>query len=176
MVSGFRTADVNPEEAILLGNSGKTRVGVIYLTGTQGLRAAKGDLLVTPASGRLGLSSIGQIGLTVQDLDRAVAFYREKLGMKMLFRMPHLAFFDCGGVRLMLSPGEQEEGNFSSIIYYRVDDIQASALALKEHGVVLEQEPHLIAKMPDHDLWMAFLRDTERNLLGLMCEVRPPAA
>ena len=119
----------------------------------------------------MGLSAIGQIAITVTDLDRAIAFYRDQLGMKFLFQVPNLGFFDCGGVRLMLSPSEKPGESYSSVIYFKVADIQEECRELGERGVNLERPPHLIARMPDHDLWMAFLRDPDRNLLGLMSEV-----
>ena len=121
------------------------------------------------------LSQIGQIAVTVQDMDRAVRFYRDTLGMRMLFQVPNMAFFDCAGVRLMLTLPEKERPNevFSSIIYYRVGDIQAACDTLTARGVSFFQPPQLIAKMPDHDLWMAAFRDPENNVLELMSEVRP---
>jgi methylmalonyl-CoA/ethylmalonyl-CoA epimerase len=121
-----------------------------------------------------GLGPIGQIALTVTDTARAVEFYRDKLGMRFLFQVPNLAFFDCGGVRLMLSHPEKPEDGVTagSVIYFKVADIQEAARALSSRGVVFEADPHLIAKLPDHDLWMAFFRDPDRNLLALMCEVR----
>jgi methylmalonyl-CoA/ethylmalonyl-CoA epimerase len=122
----------------------------------------------------LSLSQIGQISVTVHDLDRAVAFYRDVLGMKFLFQAPpKLAFFDCGGIRLMLSlPEKAELDHPGSILYYKVDDIQATWKSLSGHGADLRGEPHLLARMPDHELWMAFFRDTEGNTLALMSEVR----
>jgi methylmalonyl-CoA/ethylmalonyl-CoA epimerase len=117
------------------------------------------------------LSQIGQIAITVRDTDRAVAFYRDALGLPFLFQAGQLAFFQCGGVRLMLSVPEKPEFNHpASILYYRVDDIEAAHAELTRRGVVFTDKPHFIAKMPDHDLWMAFFRDSEDNLLGLMCE------
>ncbi len=120
-----------------------------------------------------GLAQIGQIALAMKDLPRAVAFYRDVLGLPFLFEAPpKLAFFDCAGVRLMLSEPEKPEFDHpASIIYYRVMNMQESVAVLKSRGAVFESEPHLIAKMPNHDLWMAFLRDPERNLIGLMSEV-----
>src|SRR3712207_5846253 len=111
-----------------------------------------------------GLSQIGQIALTVRDLPRAVAFYRDTLGVPFLFEVPGLAFFDCAGVRLMLGVAEsaEQEGR-SSIVYYRVPEIGAAHAALRERGVRFEDEPHLVARMPDHELWMAFFRDSEEN-------------
>jgi|SRR5690242_4462244 len=121
-----------------------------------------------------GLSQIGQIAVTVQDIDRAVRFYRDTLGMRMLFQVPNMAFFDCGGVRLMLTLPEKDRPNelFSSIIYYKVADIQGAYSALTARGVAFFQAPQFIAKMPDHDLWMAAFRDPENNVLELMSEVR----
>jgi methylmalonyl-CoA/ethylmalonyl-CoA epimerase len=117
------------------------------------------------------LGPIGQIALTITDRARAVAFYRDKLGLRLLFEAPpNLAFFDCGGVRLMLSPSEKPAEGFSSVVYFRVDDIHKACEVLGARGVAFEHPPALVAKMPDHDLWMAFLRDPDRNVLGLMCE------
>lgn len=122
----------------------------------------------------VSLSRLGQIAVTVRDLDRAVVFYRDVLGMKFLFQAsPKLAFFDCGGIRLMLDvPEEAELDHPSSILYYKVDDIQGTWAALRDRGVDFRSEPHLIARMPDHELWMAFFRDSEGNTLALMSEVR----
>jgi len=121
-----------------------------------------------------GISQIGQIAVIVHDLDRAVAFYRDVLGLRLLFQVPpKMAFFDCGGVRLMLSlPEEAEFDHPGSILYYKVNDIQGAWAALGAGGADLREEPHLLVKMPDHDLWMAFFRDTEGNTLALMSEVR----
>jgi methylmalonyl-CoA/ethylmalonyl-CoA epimerase len=123
-----------------------------------------------------GVSRIGQIAMTVSDLPRAVAFYRDVLGMKFLFEAPPaLAFFDCGGVRLMLSPPEREGTDpgreYKSIVYYAVDDIQQAASALAARGVLFEQPPHIVARLPHADLWMAFLRDPDHHLLAIMSEV-----
>ena len=119
-----------------------------------------------------GLSTIGQIAITVTDVDRAVGFYRDTLGMKFLFQAPNMAFFDCDGVRLMISPPEKPGETYSSVIYFKVPDIQDVFRSLTSRGVAFEGEPHLIARMPDHDLWMAFFRDPDRNLLALMSEVK----
>lgn len=120
----------------------------------------------------LHLAQIGQIAINVRDLDRAAEFYQHTLGMTLLFRLPKMAFFDCGGIRLMLAPPEKPEFDHpGSILYYKVADIQAAHESLVSNGVKIESPPHLIAPMKDHDLWMAFLRDSEGNLLGLMSEV-----
>jgi methylmalonyl-CoA/ethylmalonyl-CoA epimerase len=118
-----------------------------------------------------GLSRIGQIALPVRDLDRAVTFYREVLGLAFLFRVPNLAFFDCAGVRLMLSPPETAElERHSSIIYFTVDDIHAAHQALRDRGAPFDDAPHIIANMETYDLWMAFFHDPDGNMLGIMSE------
>ena len=124
-----------------------------------------------------GIRRIGQIALNAKDIDRAIGFYRDTLGLTLLFQAgPSLAFFDCGGVRLMIESSPTEGHDHpASILYYVVDDIVASHAALESRGVTMVDAPHLLAKMPDHDLWMAFYEDTEGNTLALMCEVRPPA-
>lgn len=119
------------------------------------------------------VTSIGQIALTVRDVDRAVAFYRDVVGLRFLFRTGELAFFDCGGVRLMLSRPEKAEFDHpASILYYKVADIAAATATLEARGAVVEQRPVLVAKLPDHDLWMSFFRDPESNVFALMSEVR----
>jgi catechol 2,3-dioxygenase-like lactoylglutathione lyase family enzyme len=119
-----------------------------------------------------GLSTIGQIALTVTDIARSVSFYRDKLGIRLLFEVPpNMAFFDCSGIRLMLTPPEPEKKeSFNSILYFKVADIEATAATLKSRGVEFERDPHFVARMPDHELWLAFLRDPDRNVVGLMCE------
>ena len=120
------------------------------------------------------LSQIGQIAVPVSDIDRAVTFYRDVLGMKFLFQAPPgLGFFDCAGVRLMLdAPAKAQAENCSSVIYYKVPDLHVAFETLSARGVLFEAKPHLIAKLPDHELWMAFFRDPDDNLLALMSEVR----
>ena len=129
---------------------------------------------MTQQDERFGLSEIGQIAVNVRDLETAVAFYRDTLGMAFLYQFspPGLAFFDCAGVRLMLDavPEAQHDGP-SSIIYYRVADLQGAFETLKARGVSFTEEPQLIAQMEDHDLWMAFFRDPGENTLALMAEL-----
>ncbi len=119
-----------------------------------------------------GLSQIGQIAINVADVERATAFYRDALGLKHLFSVaPKMAFFDCGGVRLMLSlPDKPEFDHPSSILYFRVADIRASHDVLVGRGVRFEAPLQLTARMESYDLWMGFFRDSEGNLLALMCE------
>ena len=120
-----------------------------------------------------GLSKIGQIAIPVTDIDRAVAFYRDVLGMKFLFQAPPgLGFFDCGGIRLMLDLPAREQAGRGGVLYYKVDDLQAAFDTLSARGVAVAAKPHLIARMPDHELWMAFFRDPDGNAFALMAEVR----
>lgn len=125
-----------------------------------------------PDSG-FGLSQIGQIAVNAHNLDRALEFYRDKLGMKHLFTVPpKMAFFDCDGVRLMLSlPDKPEFDHPSSIIYFKVDDIQQAFQTLADRGVKFEEQPVFVANMGTYDLWMAAFRDSENNLLAMMSEV-----
>ena len=127
---------------------------------------------MTDDSSAFALSSIGQIAVNVHDVRKATAFYRDTLGMKFLFDAGHMAFFDCGGVRLMLSlPEKPEFDHPSSIIYYRVANIKQACEVLASRGVRFEEEPILVAHLQDHDLWMASFRDVDENLLALMSEV-----
>lgn len=121
----------------------------------------------------IGLATIGQVAVTAYDLDRATRFYRDALGMKFLFAVPKLAFFQCGGTRLMLSVPESPEFDHpSSILYFAVDDIAGAYAELSGRGVEFKGAPHLVAKLPDHELWMAFFSDSEGNTHALMSEVR----
>ena len=123
----------------------------------------------------IGISRLGQIQVRAHDVERATAFYRDVLGLKFLFKAPpSLAFFDCGGVRLLIDSPEKtpEFDHPSSILYFAVPDIQAAHAQMKQSGVRFEDEPHVIARMPDHDLWMTFFHDSEDNMMALMCEVR----
>jgi methylmalonyl-CoA/ethylmalonyl-CoA epimerase len=111
--------------------------------------------------------------VNVHDLDRAIAFYRDMLGMKFLFEAPpSMAFFDCGGIRLMLGvPDRPDLDHPASIIYYKVDDIERVYEVFKARGVEFVVKPHLVAPMPTYDLWLADFRDSEGNFLALMSEV-----
>jgi methylmalonyl-CoA/ethylmalonyl-CoA epimerase len=119
-------------------------------------------------------SRIGQVAIPVRDLERAIEFYRDLLQLPLLFRAPPgLAFFDCGGVRLMLSRPEGDAAPSSAgLLYYLVTDLPAAHRSLAAWGVEFLDPPHLVAKLPDHELWMAFCRDSEGNTLALMSEVR----
>ena len=131
--------------------------------------------MTVPVAG-LGLDRIGQISIVVRDVARAVAYYRDVLGMKFLFSAgPTLAFFDCGGVRLMLGPASEPRFDHpASILYYKVQDIGAAFATLKARGALVEREPQLTANMGSYELWIGFLRDPDENVLALMSEVPLP--
>lgn len=118
-------------------------------------------------------ATIRQISIVCQDVDRATTFYRDALGVRFLFAAgPQLAFFDAGGTRLMLSRAEGEAAG-TSVLYFLVTEIEAVTRELAESGVTFVGEPHLIARMPDHELWLAEFRDSEGNVMALMEEKRP---
>ena len=129
---------------------------------------------MTSSPAPVALQQIAQIAVNVKDVPRAVAYYRDVLGLRLLFEVPpKMAFFMCGSVRLMLSlPEGAEYDHPGSILYYKVTDIEGTAATLKTRGVDFQGEPHLIAKMPDHELWMGFFKDSEGNTLALMEEKR----
>jgi methylmalonyl-CoA/ethylmalonyl-CoA epimerase len=120
----------------------------------------------------MNLNQIGQIALAVSNTDRSEAFYEKTLGLRKLYRYGDLAFFDCAGVRLMLSPPEKGEAIkvAQGAIYFRVPDLLLGEAELKAKGIAIESPAHLISPMPDHDLWMAFIRDPDGHLIGLMME------
>jgi len=127
--------------------------------------------MTSPAVG-IGIARLGQVAINAHDIERATAFYRDTLGLPLLFTAGKLAFFDCGGVRLMISlPEKPEFDHPSSVLYFTVADIAAAHGQLLAHGVRFEGEPHIVAKMPTYDLWMAFFYDSEDNLLALMNEM-----
>jgi predicted enzyme related to lactoylglutathione lyase len=119
------------------------------------------------------ITAIKQIAVNVKDPARATAFYRDVIGLKFLFAAGSLAFFDCGGVRLMLTTAEKPEFDHpSSILYFNVADLRAAHERMKAAGASFVDEPHIVARMPDHELWMCVFHDTEGNLQALMSEVR----
>ncbi len=115
---------------------------------------------------------LGQLSINVHDIARAAEFYRDVLGLRFLFAAGNLAFFDLGGVRIMLSPPESPEFDHpGSILYLDVADIPAAHRELATRGVHFESDPHMVAQLATSDLWMAFFRDTEGNMLALQSEV-----
>ncbi|HEV2749322.1 MAG TPA: VOC family protein [Gemmatimonadales bacterium] len=122
------------------------------------------------ATTQFGLSAIGQIFVRARDLDRAIRFYRDILGMPFLFQAPpQMAFFKCGDISVMLGvPEKPELDHAASIIYYLVPDIAAAHSTLRDRGVEFATEPHLVYQAPDHELWLTEFRDSEGNVLALM--------
>ena len=120
----------------------------------------------------ISLGKIAQIAVMVRDLERATAFYRDKLGIPFLFNAPpKMAFFDCDGIRLMLGVPERADlAHAASILYFKVPDIDVAYEALSGRGVLFEGKPTLVAPMPTYDLWLVEFRDSENNVLALMCE------
>ena len=123
--------------------------------------------MAPPAS--FGLSAIGQIFVRAKDLDRAVRFYRDTLGMPFLFQVPRMAFFQCGPTMVMLGiPETPELDHAASILYYLVPDIAAAHATLGGRGVAFITAPHLVHRAADYELWLADFRDSEGNILALM--------
>jgi methylmalonyl-CoA/ethylmalonyl-CoA epimerase len=126
---------------------------------------------MTSAATNPGLSKIGQIGISVRDLPSMTFFFRDVLGLPLLFEVPGMAFFDCDGVRVMLArPETPELDHPSSILYFKVPNILVAHGSLVDRGVRFDRAPFVVAQMPEYDLWMAFFRDCENNLHALMCE------
>jgi methylmalonyl-CoA/ethylmalonyl-CoA epimerase len=122
----------------------------------------------TPA---VHLDDIGQIAITVSDLARSKDFYQNVLGMQFLFDAGPMSFFQCGKIRLALGTSPNLPGTGGTILYFRVADILETHDLLAARGVEFMQKPHLVAQMADHDLWLAFLRDPDKQPIGLMCEM-----
>ncbi len=119
-----------------------------------------------------GLGKIGQIHVSVADVDRAVAFYRDVLGLPFLFQVPGqpMAFFDCGGVRLYLGVPESEEYRSRGMLYFSVDDLDEAYETLRGRGVEFAAPPHLVHGDDHSELWMAFFADPDGNNLALTAE------
>jgi predicted enzyme related to lactoylglutathione lyase len=120
-------------------------------------------------NGAVQVQGLAQVALTVTDLGAARAFYRDALGLQHLFDAGTMAFFDCGGVRLLVGTGEAKPGG-GTLVYFRVADVERAVVALKERGAEIVQEAHLVAPMKSYDLWLAFTKDPAGNVLGLMEE------
>jgi methylmalonyl-CoA/ethylmalonyl-CoA epimerase len=122
------------------------------------------------------LDGIGQIAITVSDLAQSKDFYQNMLGMQFLFDAGPMSFFQCGKIRFAIGTSPNPPGPDGTILYFRVADIQQTHDLLAARGVEFIQKPHLVAKMPDHDLWLAFLRDPDGHTIGLMCDMPRAAA
>jgi len=129
---------------------------------------------MTTTTTDFGLTRIGQIAITVGDVDRAKAFYRDVLGMRFLFEAPGLAFFDCGGVRLMLSVPEPAFDHPGSIVYFAVDDIQGTYEALQARGVTFRDAPRRIATLADREVWLAAFTADWATSIGYWATTNPP--
>lgn len=119
------------------------------------------------------IDSMGQIAIAVTDIQHSLKFYHQTLGLKLLFEAPpNLAFLQCGEVRIMLTTLQGEKSDHhTSVIYYKVSNLDLAVSSLKKKGVVFVREPQLTAKMPDHELWQGFIRDPDDNLIGIMAEL-----
>jgi len=119
------------------------------------------------------IEKIGQIAIAITDLEKSVGFYKGILNLELLFEVPpNLAFFNCGGTRLMMTTLQgDEKDHHTSVIYYQVTDIHQTTKRLENIGIVFERKPQLAAKMEDHELWIGFLRDPDQNLIGIMAEL-----
>ena len=128
---------------------------------------------LTPAAPQavVHFDKIGQIAITVCDLARSKTFYGETLGMKFLFDAGAMSFFQCGDIRLLIGASEQSFTPAATILYFKVEDIHRTHDHLKQRGVEFIHPPHLVAEMPDHELWLAFLKDPDGNTLALMSEI-----
>jgi catechol 2,3-dioxygenase-like lactoylglutathione lyase family enzyme len=120
---------------------------------------------------RFGLSRIGQIHVSVLDVDRSVEFYRDRLGMRFLFQVPNMAFFDCDGIRLYLGVPESPSFRSRATIYYTVDSMADAVAALEARGVAFADRPHVVHRTEETELWMCFLKDPDDNNVVLMREV-----
>ena len=115
---------------------------------------------------------VAQVALTVRDVPRATAFYRDTLGLTHLFDAPNMSLFDAAGVRLMLSApsGGAEPGGRGTLVYFKVADVKDVHARLAGQGVKFEQPPHVIARHAGREVWLAWLQDPDANLVGLMSE------
>jgi len=119
------------------------------------------------------IQKVGQIGVPVKVLDRAIQFYKDKLGLSLLFNTDSMAFFECNGLRLLLSLPEKDEFAYSSsVVYFQVENIKAIYETLVGNGVTFIDEPHIVAKVGQIETWMTFFKDTEGNTHALMSEVQ----
>ncbi|ATP41394.1 glyoxalase [Solibacillus sp. R5-41] len=119
------------------------------------------------------IQKIGQIGVPIKNIENAIEFYKDALGLPLLFSTDSMAFFECNGQRLLLSlPEKKEFATSSSVIYFQVEDIKIAYEELIEKGVPFIDQPHVVAKMENTETWMTFFNDTEGNTHALICEVQ----
>jgi methylmalonyl-CoA/ethylmalonyl-CoA epimerase len=127
--------------------------------------------MIAEPKSEVHLQDVAQIALSVHNLAEAMTFYRDVLELKFLFQAGTMSFFECGSVRLMIGEAQKPSTSEGTIVYFRVADLEATAHALQARGTNFVQQPHLVARMKSHDLWMAFLKDPAGNTLGLMSEI-----
>jgi methylmalonyl-CoA/ethylmalonyl-CoA epimerase len=125
---------------------------------------------MSDTSTRFGLSAIAQVALTVHNIPRATAFYRDTLGIPLLLETPEMVFFQAGDIRLMLGLAVQTHGIHTSIVYFKVDDIMSAYRALSDRGIAFTHEPRIIHRGQKTDVWLAHFQDPDRNELALMSE------
>lgn len=119
------------------------------------------------------IKKVGQIAIRVKDVARAVTFYRDKLGLKLLLQQPNLAVLECGGLNLFLTPPENAaEAGHNSVIYFDVDDIQQTAKSFTERGITIVEAPNKVGNLGAVEVWIAIFRDSEENLMGLRSMVK----
>lgn len=119
----------------------------------------------------LATATLGQLSIVAHDITRATAFYRDTLGLPFLFEYPGLAFFKCGEVRLMISKPEKPEFDHpGAVMYYKVPDVETAYATLAARGVAFIDQPHVVHRTPQYELWMTFFKDSEGNPAALMAE------
>lgn len=118
------------------------------------------------------LNGVMQIAIPAKDIDRATAFYRDTLGMVLLMKGPKMSFLECGGTRIYLDANESSTAGGNSLVYFQTAQIEHAHAAFNDTGVTIHQRPHVIASLPDRDVWLMWIRDSESNLLGVMEERR----
>ena len=127
----------------------------------------------SPNPQTINLNEIGQISISVTDIDKAVNFYRDILGIPFLFQISDpqpMAFFNCNGIRLYINQPENPQHSGTSVIYFKVDSTHQTVAKLKTHNIKIESEPHIIHQTDNYTLWMAFFKDPDDNLMAVMSE------
>ena len=125
-----------------------------------------------PAEVDLSNATIGQLLIPVENLDRAITFYRDTLGLRFLFSAPpQMSFFQAGDVRLLVGvPESDKDRQRGSAVYFRVPDIHTVFTTLSARGVAFGTPPHLVHRTPTSELWLSDFKDPDGNQLVLMSE------
>jgi catechol 2,3-dioxygenase-like lactoylglutathione lyase family enzyme len=114
---------------------------------------------------------VPQVAITVRDVAAGVVFYQEKLGFELLFKTPQMAMLSCGETRLLLGTDSASSAGQAVFLYFRVGDIRAAEAVLKERGVRIDGEPHVVGQFQGKDVWLATFRDDDGTLHHLISEV-----